>query len=870
MGSVRTARYLRGIALCALALIPLGWPDGSAGVGGGGRPDRSSHAAFRCSETRGGPCACFSPDTSDEYIRSFMSQLQDVPEGVEKYHKDARWSVTTTDGSVSGTAPITLTYSFVPDNSSNALHATLDSQFGSRSTWQNLIRDIFADWSAKTGVDFVEVTDDGAAWPDSGGAANVRGDVRIVGLDVDGPFNVLAYAYSPNTGDLALDVGEFWADSSDDYRFLRNTVMHELGHSIGLLHVNPRNGTKLMEALLNEGFEGPQDDDIRGANAFYGDALEPNNGLAQAKNLGAFSAGRTVDGLSLTNQADVDFFSMSVTPGTTVVVAATPFGSSYSVGPDPGTPSTINTRAVNPLKVELLNSAGATLLGDGTANAAGQTATTTATTIDDATFLIKVTSTGSTNDVQRYTLAFSEGVPVARTLTLTATTVANVPVTVSPADNNGTVSATTTGTLSFPNGQEVTITAPSPVFTAAFVRWTVEGQEQPFTQRTVSVVMDRNKTASAEYTNTIAVEAGTDQIIADDGSSATLSAQIAGGNPPFSYHWTPETGLNDPFSPTPIAAPSTTTTYTVTVTDAAENSAQDTVRIQVVPRLVANAGADQAVISGRAFTLRGSATGGTPPYRFEWSPEGGNANSQTGTLQTFVNGTTVFTLTVTDAQDQQSTDEMVVSLAGPLTVSAGQSRSVLPETTVVLTAAVSGGLPPYTYAWTPALPGNRLISQSVEVSPSTTTTYSVLVSDSLGQRASGGVTISVVDPLSVAAAASDSEVVAGDSITLTANISGGAAPYSVQWTPAEFVDGPTTSETTAVPSDSTTFTLQVRDAIGQVAEAAVEVRVVSARGATGAAPCGFSGFVGMFGATGLLIGLRFGRRAVLRAHFGCE
>jgi N-carbamoyl-L-amino-acid hydrolase len=75
--------------------------------------------------------------------------------------------------------------------------------------------------------------------------------------------------------------------------------------------------------------------------------------------------------------------------------------------------------------------------------------------------LIKVTSTGSTNDVQRYTLAFSEGVPVARTLTLTATTVANVPVTVSPADNNGTVSATTTGTLSFPNGQEVTITGQS-------------------------------------------------------------------------------------------------------------------------------------------------------------------------------------------------------------------------------------------------------------------------------------------------------------------------------------------------------------------------------------------------------------------------
>jgi hypothetical protein len=53
------------------------------------------------------------------------------------------------------------------------------------------------------------------------------------------------------------------------------------------------------------------------------------------------------------------------------------------------------------------------------------------------------------------------------------------------------------------------------------------------------------------------------------GERSQLEAIVEGGTPPYTYAWTPAEGLDDPRRSDPLAAPTATTTYGVTVTDAA-------------------------------------------------------------------------------------------------------------------------------------------------------------------------------------------------------------------------------------------------------------------------------------------------------------
>jgi hypothetical protein len=67
---------------------------------------------------------------------------------------------------------------------------------------------------------------------------------------------------------------------------------------------------------------------------------------------------------------------------------------------------------------------------------------------------------------------------------------------------------------------------------------------------------------------TATVEPGLDVTVSDDvtiiaGESTTLT--VSGG---VTYSWSPTIGLDDPTSATPVASPTETTVYTVTVTDA--------------------------------------------------------------------------------------------------------------------------------------------------------------------------------------------------------------------------------------------------------------------------------------------------------------
>lgn len=93
----------------------------------------------------------------------------------------------------------------------------------------------------------------------------------------------------------------------------------------------------------------------------------------------------------------------------------------------------------------------------------------------------------------------------------------------------------------------------------------------------------------------------------------SIQLDAAGG---VSYSWSPSIGLSGADAPDPLATPTTTTNYVVTVTGSNSCTDKDTVAVHVIENIVADAGADKIIIKGDAVQLVNTTVEGT----YLWSP----------------------------------------------------------------------------------------------------------------------------------------------------------------------------------------------------------------------------------------------------------
>ena len=119
-------------------------------------------------------------------------------------------------------------------------------------------------------------------------------------------------------------------------------------------------------------------------------------------------------------------------------------------------------------------------------------------------------------------------------------------------------------------------------------------------------------------------------------------------------------------------------------------------------------------------------------------------------------GTTTVTWTATDQHSNVSTYDQLVTRAPDeisITITAGITSSIYRGTTqgsgpfgpqsINMTSAITGGLPPYTYSWSPSAGLSDPNIANPVANPTSTTTYTLTVTDHLGSSCHLSITINV-------------------------------------------------------------------------------------------------------------------------------
>lgn len=214
-----------------------------------------------------------------------------------------------------------------------------------------------------------------------------------------------------------------------------------------------------------------------------------------------------------------------------------------------------------------------------------------------------------------------------------------------------------------------------------------------------------------------ALDAGNDTSICMNGS-VQLNAIGVG-----SFQWTPTTGLSDPNTADPIASPSSTTTYTVTLTDSNTCSTTDDVEVSVFSLPSIDAGPDVWLCPG--FSTQLQASGGSI---YTWSPIAGLSDPNLPDPVASPISTTTYLVTGVDANGCAGVDSVTVTVNDDVPVDAGTDRTICLGDSVLLggsPTSVSGT----SFNWSPATGLSDSTSANPIASPSITTTYILTVTN---------------------------------------------------------------------------------------------------------------------------------------------
>lgn len=283
-----------------------------------------------------------------------------------------------------------------------------------------------------------------------------------------------------------------------------------------------------------------------------------------------------------------------------------------------------------------------------------------------------------------------------------------------------------------------------------------------------------------------------------DGSA---TATPTGGTGPYTYLWMPGGQT------TATIVGQCVGVYTITVTDAAGCTQNDTITIGAWNTLTAAALATgptcNASCDGWATV---NISSGTAPFTYQWNdPLGQNGATATGLC------IGVYSVLVSDAAGCSATSNVTIAQPTAIVASPVITPTSCNQCNGAITINASGGVGPYTYQWSNGSTTSTIIGLCAGV-------YSVLVTDATGCTstfsipvpASGGVTSSGLVSTNVTCFGANDG-------TASVTPVGGILPYTYLWIPG----GQTTSSVSGLSAG--TYFVQISDSAGCVYTDSVSV-----------------------------------------------
>ena len=298
------------------------------------------------------------------------------------------------------------------------------------------------------------------------------------------------------------------------------------------------------------------------------------------------------------------------------------------------------------------------------------------------------------------------------------------------------------------------------------------------------------------------------------GFNATYNGQpgtVAPGQPTGIVTLTGTGAAGADFAFTPACGQARATPYDIVVSatnqDCKRKSVSDVFRVTVVRAPGPNTitGDRQVCVPGAG--VRTYSAGGPVPASYRWRVQGGTlvgANTGASVQVQWGNTPGSGRLVVTGFSALGCATDSAVALvtlrAAPAITLTPAAASICQGASVTLQAAVAGASSAQTYTWTGG--GQTFTGASITVSPSVTTTYTIISVDPTAGDAcasTGQVTVTVAPP---------PVAVAGPALSLCSGLSGqlGATPIAgiqYRWSPAEGLSDPTIANPTITLTNTT-------------------------------------------------------------------
>ncbi len=284
--------------------------------------------------------------------------------------------------------------------------------------------------------------------------------------------------------------------------------------------------------------------------------------------------------------------------------------------------------------------------------------------------------------------------------------------------------------------------------------------------------------------------------------TGTATATPGGGTPGYTYNWNPSAQT------TPVATALGAGTYTVTVTDANGCTITQTIVVSTAgaPALTLSSQTNVLCNGGSTGSANMTASGGTSPYTYSWSPSGGTNANATGLAAN------TYTVTVTDANGCTATQTVIITQPTAIGATISSTQTGCSSSTGTATVTPSGGTPGYTYVWNPT---SQVTQTATGLGAGT---YTVTITDANNCTFTQTVSVTVAGAPSVLLSSQvNVSCNGGNDGSAIMTASGGTSPYTYSWAPA----GGTNANATGLTAN--TYTITVTDANGCTATQVVTI-----------------------------------------------